>query len=264
MNRLRQFLGKYKTVICRRSAYAFLIVLLFIVAILYVLPQRADNITVAFLTEPDEAGFDKYAFVYMVYVLNNRQQYWHFDIDFEEFNENVLSSKQRKTLGSEPETKSLSQARLWAEDKPLIGITSDSLGEAFFFQNDMTVSVISTYEWNDVFSPPTIYEYLAYSLIQQSILIHLNSSTTGLPMGSFKDRFYSHGDLFESYPERNAIKATMLAARLSPKGEELLLNSFGLSYMQICAELLTLQWLKSGEVNENLKRCFGVDLSVAK
>jgi hypothetical protein len=264
MNRLRQFLRKNKTVILLRSVYVLVSVLVFVIATLCVLPQRVDNIKVAFLTEPNEAGFDKYAFVYMVYELNNRQKYWHFDVDFEEFNENALSSKQRKALSSEAEMKSLSVAKLLAENEPLIGITSESLGKDFFFQNNVAVSVISTYEWNELFSPPTIYEYLAYSLIQQGILIHLNSSTRGLPAGAFESRTYSHGDLFEGAPEPMAIKATMLAARVSPKGEELLLNSFGLNYMQTCAELLTLRWLRSGDVSENLKRCFDVDVSAGK
>ncbi|TKJ38901.1 MAG: hypothetical protein CEE38_04175 [Planctomycetes bacterium B3_Pla] len=264
MNRLRQFLRKHTMVILWRSACVILGAFLFALATLYVLPQRADNIKIGFLTEPEEAGFDKYALVYMVYELNNRQKYWHFDVIFKEFNENTLTSKQRKTLSSEPEMMSLSRANLLAENEPLIGITADSLGTAFFFQNNIAVSVISTYEWNELFSPPTIYEYLAYSLIQQSILIHLNNSTRGLPVGAFESLTYSHGNLFEGTPERMAMKATMLAARLSPKGEELLLNSFGLNYMQTCADLLTLRWLKSGEVSENLKRNFGVDLSAAK
>ena len=258
---LRQFLRRHKVVILRRSVYVVLSIFLFALGTVYLLPHRVDNIKVVFLTEP---GFDKHAFVYIVYELNNRQKYWHFDIEFEEFNKNILTTKQRDELSSEPEMKSLWCAKLLAENEPLIGITSDSLGKDFFFQNENVVSTVSTYKWNDLFSPPSIYEYLAYSLIEQSILIHLNSCGKGLPLGAFESRTYSHGDLFEGTPERMAIKASMLAARLNPKGEELLLNSFGLDYMQTCAELLTLRWLKSGEVSENLKRCFGVDLSAAK
>jgi hypothetical protein len=54
------------------------------------------------------------------------------------------------------------------------------------------------------------------------------------------------------------MKSAIMAAHLSRKGEELLLNCFGVEYMSICSNLLTLEWLHSQRVVENLHRSFGV------
>jgi hypothetical protein len=45
--------------------------------------------------------------------------------------------------------------------------------------------------------------------------------------GSFEPATTSHGGVFEFTPRREALKATILAARLSPSEEELLFNRFG-------------------------------------
>ncbi len=56
------------------------------------------------------------------------------------------------------------------------------------------------------------------------------------------------------------MKSVILAAHLSPKGEELLLNCFGVEYMSICSNLLTLEWLHSQKVIGNLQKAFDVKL----
>lgn len=260
VHRLWRLLREHKMVIVLRFVYIVLITILFAFGTIYFLPKRVDNIKIVFLEEPD---FDKYAFVYIAYELNKRQKYWDFDIEFDEFNENKLTTEEYEELQSIFTSKSLWCAKLSAENKPLIAITSEPLGKDFFFDNEDTTSVISTYKWDEYFSPPSVYEYLAYSLIEQSILIHLNHGGKRLPKEALKLRSYSHGALFEGTPERMAIKASILTASLTPEGEELLLNSFGFNYMQTCTDLLTLEWLRSDDMLENLKRCFGVELNAA-
>jgi hypothetical protein len=56
------------------------------------------------------------------------------------------------------------------------------------------------------------------------------------------------------------MKAAILAARLSPPGEELLFNSFGAEYLGVCSELLRLDWLHTNKVEGNLRSVFGVAL----
>lgn len=255
-SKVRQFFHEHKTTIIVRFFCILLITVVFALGTVYLLPKSVTNIKLVFLTEPD---FDKYAFVYIVYELNKRQKYWHFDIKFDEFNENSLTTKQREQYVSHP-NKSLWCAKLLAKNEPLIAITTEPLGPDFFFQNQDKVSVISTYKW-DEFSPPSVYEYLAYSMLEQSILIHLNSHRKGLPRGAYEVSKSAYGDLFQYVPERMAIKAFILATHLSPKGEQLLLNCFGFAYLRTCSELLTLEWLRSDDVQENLRRCFGVHLS---
>jgi hypothetical protein len=119
--------------------------------------------------------------------------------------------------------------------------------------------VISAGQWKS-FEPPSIYEYLSYALIVQSTLIHLNQSCGGLPSAAFQSSRFSYGDLFEFVPRRNQMKAAILAAHLGPKGQELLANCFGLEYMNVSNQLLSLDWLHAGRVHENLEKTFGVKL----
>jgi hypothetical protein len=45
---------------------------------------------------------------------------------------------------------------------------------------------------------------------------------------------------------------------LNPKGEELLLNCFGAEYMSVTSRLVTLEWLHSPTVRENLEKSFHI------
>ena len=59
------------------------------------------------------------------------------------------------------------------------------------------------------------------------------------------------------------MKATILAARLSPEEEAMLFNRFGADYMNVCRQLLTLDWLRSERVVKNLAVHFGVTKAVS-
>jgi len=220
----------------------------------YLAPRPVSHIRICFLDQPD---FDEGAFVYLVYELNRLQKRWYFEVDFDVFNPNTLSSDQRKSL--EGDDKVVRVARMLANNQPLIGITSSGLGEDHFWINEGKLSVISTNEWNN-YAPPSVYEFLAHSIIVQSILIHLNAHAGGLPQGAFRESRVSYNDLFQFTPRRFAMKAAIPAAHLSPAGEELLFNDFGAEYVKLCSDLLRLDWLHSQNVTGNLERIFKVKL----
>jgi hypothetical protein len=50
----------------------------------------------------------------------------------------------------------------------------------------------------------------------QSVLLHLDMNG-GLPADAFAPRSASAGDVFQFAPERDTLKSTILAARLSPQ-----------------------------------------------
>ena len=56
------------------------------------------------------------------------------------------------------------------------------------------------------------------------------------------------------------LKAAILAAHLSPKGQGLLATCFGLEYMNTCNRLLSLDRLQTGRVRDNLEENFGIKL----
>jgi hypothetical protein len=172
------------------------------------------------------------------------------------FNEAELTSRQRQQLEKGDK---MTAAMLLAEDQPFIGITAHQIGEDYFWRNEGKVSVISTYGWKEL-APPSVYEFLAHAVIVQSVLIHLNYSGGGLPRNAFRESRVSSNDLFQFTPRRFAMKAAILAARLSPRGEELLFNAFGAEYLGLCSELLRLDWLHSKRVEDNLRNVFGVTL----
>jgi hypothetical protein len=236
----------------RKLIFGGIVLLIAMGLLLYVSPHRVRDVKLKYLDEP---SFNKEAFTYIVYELNREQAAWHFTVDFDTFKSNALTSEETKRCGGAP----LCYAETVADTDSLIGITSTQLGQDTFWQNSNNVSVISVDRW-ERFSPPSIYEYLAYSLVVQSTIIHLNRYCKGLPISAFVPGRSAYGDLFEFSPRRNEIKAAVLAAHLSPKGEELLGNCFGMEYMNTCSRLLSLDWLRSPRVRENLKKDFNVEL----
>lgn len=221
----------------------------------YLSPNKVSHIRIKFLADPTEIGINQYALVYLLYELNKRQKNWFYEVDFDLFNPRALSSTERKNC--EVQNAQSCYAELLSKGKPFIGITSDQLGQDHFWQNNRQVSVVSTYDWQR-YSPPSIYEFLIYSIIVQSIVIHLNAHCSGLPGSSFEKSRVSYGDLFQFSPRRNEMKASILAAHLNRNGQELLLNCFGAEYMSICATLLTLEWLHTERIKDNLEKAFKV------
>lgn len=238
----------------KRLAVAALVVALAVVALVRLAPARASHVRVRFLSDPG-GSFDRYALVYLLYELNKLQRHWYFEVDFDTFDPVELSSAEREDCGGRP----LCHARLLARGQPFIGITTEALGQDSFWQNDGLTSVLTTQGWAD-HAPPGVYEYLAHGVVVQSLLIHLNAHCRGLPSGAYEPSRAAHGDLFQFSPRRQAMKAEIMAAHLSPDGEELLLNCFGVDYMTTASSLLTLDWMHTKRVEDNLRRAFGVTL----
>jgi hypothetical protein len=225
-------------------------------------PNKVSHIRLRFLDVPEtldvkKKPFDQYAFVYLIYELNKMQRTWYFEVDFSPFDELSLTTKERaRCAGNE---KSLCYAEKLAAGKPLIAITGQPLGADTFWQNRARVSVISTHRWQEL-QPPSVYEFLVYSVTVQSLVIHLNEHCKGLPHGAFHESRIAYGDLFQFSPKRREMKSVILASHLSPAGEELLFNCFGPEYLSTASKLLTLDWLHSPKVTQNLAKSFDVGL----
>lgn len=217
-------------------------------------PRAVANIRVKFLVEPE---VDRYAVAYALYELNRAQKAWFFEVDFDVFNESALTSRERDRCGV-PD-RALCFAETLAGGRPFIGITTEPLGEDFFWTNRGPVSVVSTYGWRR-YAPPGEYEFLTHAVIVQSVLIHLNAHCAGLPAGAFRESRVSANDLFEFSPRRHALKAAILAAHLNRRGQLLLFNCFGPQYVAVAGDVLTLDWLRTGRVRDNLERAFGVKI----
>jgi hypothetical protein len=215
-------------------------------------PNRISHITVRFVSLPADARPE--ALAYLIYELNRRQRHWQYNVDFKPATAEELPSSVPAECGRRPQ---LCLAEFLADGRPFIAVTRESLGGAYFAEHRGGVSVISTDKAG--YQPLSVYEYLVYCLILQSIVIHLDLQG-GLPADAFAPEQLSRGGLFQFIPERQALKSSILAARLSPDEEALLLNTFGADYVATCAELLTMEWLYSDRVKSNLEQAFGVAL----
>jgi hypothetical protein len=251
----------------RRVALVGLVACAAVAAIISIAPHRANDIDIVFLDDP-QPDFDQATFVYLIYALNQRQRQWYFHVAFDVFNRKSLTTDELQEC--EGELAALCYAEKAAAGRPsstagrpLIAITTHSLGEAHFWQARASTAVITTADWKR-YAPPSMYEYLTYLLLVQSIAMHLNTQCSGLPDSAFMESRTAFGDALASTPSRYAMKAEVLAAHLLPRQKELLLNCFGADYLNSATTLLSMDWLRSGTVVETLERDFGVRLSPAK
>jgi hypothetical protein len=68
------------------------------------------------------------------------------------------------------------------------------------------------------------------------------------------------GNVFDLEPGLDAMRAAVLSGHLSREEERRLLNCLGPEYMNTATSLLSLAWLRSAPVRDNLHRVYGVTL----
>jgi hypothetical protein len=254
--RLRAFYQRNRKSILYRTAVTLLVVACTAAGFLARSPSRVSHITVRFMDLPDDVRSD--ALAYVIYELNRPQRQWYFDVDFAPFNPLALTSKERARCETEPQPM-LCYAEQMASGGPVIAITGQPLNGAYFATHRGRASVITTADQTS-YGPLTTYEYLAYCIVVQSMLLHLDMNG-GLPERAFAPGTASRGDVLQFAPERDTLKSTILAAKLSPEEESLIFNRFGPEYLGVCSNLISLEWLYSPRVRTNLSKIFGVNLS---
>lgn len=215
-------------------------------------PNRVSHVTVRFVSLAPYVKAE--ALAYLIYELNRNQPHWQFNVDFKPSSTEELPSELGPDCSPRPQ---LCLAEGLANGEPFIAITQEDLGGAYFAEHRGPVSVISTA--GEPYEPLSVYEYLVYCLILQSLVIHLDEHG-GLPGDAFAANAPNRGGLFQFIPERRALKSSILSARLNPEEEALLLNMFGADYVATVSRLLTMEWLYSERVAGNLSRAFDVAL----
>ena len=218
---------------------------------------------------PPPAGQQE-ALVYLLFELNRLQRAWHFEIDFTPFTQALPSGPAvERCLADDTPPFCLAEAFQQeeraknAEFPPLVLITPDKLDagtrRSWFWQHRGQASVITTRDWQSYCSP-SLTEYLAYTLILQGVLIHLDAHCGGIPPRPSEREGILYGNVFEYQPRREAMKAAILSGHLGPEDERLLLNCLGPQYLQTTTRLLRLDWLRTDPVRGNLRNVYGVDL----
>lgn len=259
-SKIKTYLIVHQKILLYRGVVVLGVLIALTTGFLHFSPRKVNDIIIKFM-DPEQ-DFNLEALTYLIYELNRQQRDWFFELDSRIFNPDELKSGELKECTNNP-SPIFCFAELYsnkyAKGKPLIGITSKALalGKAYFCEHLGKVSVISTFD-RAAYEPISTYEYLMYCVIVQGILIHLETHGGGLPPDFLEESPISHGGVFQFTPKMDMIKSTILAARFSPEEEELLFNRFGAKYMSTCKNLLTLEWLHSERVSNNLKRHFDI------
>ena len=255
--RVAEFFQRNRRTILYRSSVTLLVAALAALGFLVRSPSRVSHITIRFMGLPADVTSD--ALAYIVYELNRPQRQWHFDVDFAPFNELALTSREQERCQADPQPLLCYAEQMTGERRPVIAITDRPLNGAYFATHRGLASVVTTADAPS-YAPLTTYEYLAYAIVLQSVLLHLDMNG-GLPPDAFAPGSTSAGGIFQFAPERDTLKSTILAARLSPEEEAIIFNRFGPEYLGVCANLISLEWLYSTRVRTNLSKVFNVTLS---
>jgi hypothetical protein len=204
-------------------------------------------------------GFDVHRLTYLVYELNREQRAWQFEVSFDPFGESLVPAG---SVRCDPDRRRLlcvTQAfnrELKRGDRPLILLTHQAFesptgrDRSYYWLHGGPASVISATDW--IYAEPDIYEYLVYSIIVQSILIHLDTQCPDFRPGPAADGAM-RGDMFEPQTGRELMQLSVMAAHLSRDLEESLFNCFGPAYAADASRLLSLEWLHDERVQENVE-----------
>jgi hypothetical protein len=259
--RIVAFYRSHRKMILYRSLITATFAAVIAVVFFVTSPTRVSRITIRLVDLPGNVRSE--AFTYLIYEINRIQRQWYFEVDARPFNPLELTPEEYSACN--PEGDEHAQPLLcYAERKsesqgPLIAITTIPLNGVYFATHHGIASVITTADAAYV-APITNYEYLAYMTVLQSMLIQLDAHGA-IPTDAFAPSATSSGSTFEFAPSREMFKASMLAPRLSPAQEALIFNRFGPSYLGVCSQLLSLDWLYAPHVRENLSKLFGVTFS---
>jgi len=206
---------------------------------------------------------------YLLYEINHRQRAWQLEFDTTPFRTDLVTQADEDRC-SHDDTPPLCIAealhkQMTAGDtpRPLVLITAQALGgggtRAWFWLNRGPVSVVTLSDWGGPASAGSV-EYLAYALVVQSVMIHMQAHCgfvqppTGTPEGVVV------GNVFDLQPGIDAMRAAVLTGHFSPNDERQLLNCFGPEYMRTAVSLTSLAWLRAEPVRETLRKVYGVEL----
>ena len=207
---------------------------------------------------------------YLLYEINHRQRAWQLEFDTHTFRTDLVSKADEDRCAQDDtppfciaEAFRAAMVKKRGAYPPLILVTADPLGgggtRAWFWLNRGPTSVVTTRDWGGPGSPGMV-EFLAYAVVVQSLMIHMQAycgyaePPAGGPEGVVV------GNVFDLEPGLDAMRSAVLSGHLSREEERRLLNCLGPEYMRTATSLLSLAWLRSAPVRDNLQKVYGVVL----
>lgn len=260
--RLAAYLRTHAKLLRYRAMTAVAVIALVVLALLATAPSAVGRVTIRLSDLPAEV--QEPALVYIVYEMNRLQREWFFDVDVRPLNVGAFAPDDYRRChpadGSNPLPSLCDAEVLAAQQGPIILVTSQPLGGDVRFATHRGMASVITTADASYLEPISHYEYLAYMIVLQSMLLQMDANG-GLPPHAFEAGAVTSGGAFEFSPREGLFKAAMLAPRLSPAEEALLANRFGSAYLGLCTRLLSLDWLRAEAVRSRLDKLFKVTLS---
>jgi len=207
---------------------------------------------------------------YLLYEINHRQRAWQLEFDTHTFRADLVSKADEDRCAQDDtppfciaEAFRAAMIKKRGAYPPLILVTADPLGgggtRAWFWLNRGPASVVTTSDWGGP-GTPGVVEFLAYAVVVQSLMIHLQAycGYTEPPAGGPEGVVV--GNVFDLEPGLDAMRSAVLSGHLSREEERRLLNCLGPEYMHTATNLLSLVWLRSAPVRDNLHKVYSVVL----
>ena len=207
---------------------------------------------------------------YLLFEINHRQRAWRLEFEAVAFRSNLVTRTDEDRCAQDDtpplciaESFRDTMIRTHGSHPPLVLVIAEPLGgggtRAWFWLNRGAVSVVTTSDWGGPGSAGSI-EYLAYALIVQSVMMHMQTycGFTQPPAGGPEGVVV--GNVFDLQPGIDAMRSAVLTGHLSRDHERRLLNCFGPEYMRTAVTLLSLGWLRSGPVRDTLRKVYHVEL----
>ena len=206
---------------------------------------------------------------FLLYEINHRQRAWQLEFDTTPFRSDLVTQADEERCARNDTPPLCIAEALHAQmvaagtKRPLVLVTAQPLGgggtRAWFWLNRGAVSVVTLSDWGGPGQAGAI-EYLAYALVVQSVMIHMQDHCGFVQPPAGATEGVVVGNVFDLQPGIDAMRAAVLTGHFSPDDERQLLNCFGPEYMRTAVSLGSLDWLRAGPVRETLQQVYGVGL----
>jgi hypothetical protein len=211
------------------------------------------KVSVVFLNEPD---FEDLALKFLVLNLNKIQQC--FEFEFPEFDDYPMETEDYVKAGI-PIAKFVNIVEEEHLDGDyFIGIVGGSIGQNWFWVASGNFAIITTADWNKMFTPPSVLEYIIHCIV--AVLIIMSDKT---------DTLHSHhptrGCCLDYTYLKEEDKVDIALGYICSDCKTKIRERIGDNYVECFEKMNNREWL--GEVGEkgttahDLKKYFKVDLN---
>jgi hypothetical protein len=211
-------------------------------------------------------NLDKYALKYFILSLNKLQSSYEFffpDSDSYAFTQSVCLYE---TCNSELET-FVKNSRIIADYH--IAIITIPFDNDYFSRADNKTAVITTVGWEKYFSPPSLFEFILFSIIDSLIYSDLLPGESEEDNGEEGINYESHDDTWGCISDFTGDKfdsrIDIILGYICDEHKEAIREYYGELYLQEITQILERKWIgnisEQGSIAHQLKHVFKFDIN---